>query len=544
MWSDLASDGNTRSQSDTNAKWKNGSPPADAGRNCAMPTNDVGETYWCFCRDSHNADWGYCMEPATPGTPVQLNVQVVAPTVAIAAWVTFESAGAEPHPTARLSKFADMRNAQALSGVTRTYTESGSKHRMYSMHFVRLTGLAPRTKYYYDVNSGTGAPSSPVHDFVSLYHGSDGGPTKFAIFGDMGVYTYNNMDNLETDTAVGNIDFLIHLGDHAYNIADDDGYRGDGYMDAFSRVLAHVPWIPVLGNHEYYGDEFHRYTDMVMGGVNQSWPDGRRGVKSMDGSALNAAISLGQAMGPAAHGGVEHGGVPSNTSRYYSVDVGLVHFVALDMNAYYFSTEEQFRQPQLKWLDQDLAAAASNRAAVPWLVVMAHHPMYCSSVTLAADVHQDAAAIVDGKLVSMVDEVDRLGAFNGCTGTGEQTVAETRADLEPLFMKYGVDVFFAGHEHDYESIWPSFNNKIQQKSFVEPKATSHFVTGAGGAPALDAFGSPGPWTRKQLAAWSYGRVTVHNASHFQYDHIINADGSIYDTVMIVQSSHGPFSSIA
>jgi hypothetical protein len=125
-------------------------------------------------------------------------------------------------------------------------------------------------------------------------------------------------------------------------------------------------------------------------------------------------------------------------------------------------------------------------------------------------------------------------------GTGEATVNKTRHDLEPLFMKYGVDLFFAGHEHDYESIWPSYNNKLVQKSFVRPRATTHFVTGAGGAPALDKFGDPGPWTRKQLAAWGYGRVTVHNSTHFQYDHILNKDGSTVDSVMVVQPEHGPF----
>ena len=31
---------------------------------------------------------------------------------------------------------------------------------------------------------------------------------------------------------------------------------------------------------------------------------------------------------------------------------------------------------------------------------------------------------------------------------------DLRAQLEPLFVKYGVDVVFAGHEHFYERIKP------------------------------------------------------------------------------------------
>ena len=56
----------------------------------------------------------------------------------------------------------------------------------------------------------------------------------------------------------------------------------------------------------------------------------------------------------------------SKTSRYYSVDLGLVHFVALDLNSYYFDSEAAYIAPQLAWLEQDLAAAAANRANVPW----------------------------------------------------------------------------------------------------------------------------------------------------------------------------------
>ena len=47
------------------------------------------------------------------------------------------------------------------------------------------------------------------------------------------------------------------MGDHAYSLIAGDGDRGDGYIDSFSEIIAHTPWIPVIGNHEYYyGDEF------------------------------------------------------------------------------------------------------------------------------------------------------------------------------------------------------------------------------------------------------------------------------------------------
>ena len=39
-----------------------------------------------------------------------------------------------------------------------------------------------------------------------------GGATKFAMFGDMGVFEWNNMGNLQSE--IGSIDAILMLGDH------------------------------------------------------------------------------------------------------------------------------------------------------------------------------------------------------------------------------------------------------------------------------------------------------------------------------------------
>jgi 3',5'-cyclic AMP phosphodiesterase CpdA len=90
--------------------------------------------------------------------------------------------------------------------------------------------------------------------------------------------------------------------------------------------------------------------------------------------------------------------------RYYSFRKGSARFFALDSN--------YMDQPQLKWLEDQL-----SRATDRWKVAFFHHPLYSS---------------------------------------GERHGSETdlRALLEPLFIKYGVDLVFAGHEHFYERIHP------------------------------------------------------------------------------------------
>ena len=47
--------------------------------------------------------------------------------------------------------------------------------------------------------------------------------------------------------------------------------------------------------------------------------------------------------------------MPSHTSRYFSVDVGLVHIAAIDLNQGNFDAQTQ-------WLEADLALADSRRA--------------------------------------------------------------------------------------------------------------------------------------------------------------------------------------
>jgi predicted MPP superfamily phosphohydrolase len=94
-----------------------------------------------------------------------------------------------------------------------------------------------------------------------------------------------------------------------------------------------------------------------------------------------------------------------NGANYYSFKKGNVHFFALDSN---------YMDPkQLDWLQKQLQSADSNE----WKICFFHHPLYSS-----ARKHGPAT---DLKLL-----------------------------LEPLFVKYGVNVVFAGHEHIYERVLP------------------------------------------------------------------------------------------
>ena len=98
-------------------------------------------------------------------------------------------------------------------------------------------------------------------------------------------------------------------------------------------------------------------------------------------------------------------GFNMNGERFYTFKPKPgVRIFALDSN--------YMDKSQLDWLDKELAASGSD-----WKICFFHHPMYSSGGAHGSDL-------------------------------------QLRTLLEPMFLKYGVDAVFAGHEHFYERIKP------------------------------------------------------------------------------------------
>ena len=106
-----------------------------------------------------------------------------------------------------------------------------------------------------------------------------------------------------------------------------------------------------------------------------------------------------------------------NGARYYTFAAQNVRFFALDSN-------RPDRQ-ELAWIEDAL-----GRSTEQWKICYFHHPLYSDGAKHGADV-------------------------------------ELRVLFEPLFVRYGVDVVFAGHDHVYERMPPVAGIR-------------YFVTGAGG----------------------------------------------------------------
>jgi 3',5'-cyclic AMP phosphodiesterase CpdA len=106
-----------------------------------------------------------------------------------------------------------------------------------------------------------------------------------------------------------------------------------------------------------------------------------------------------------------------NGQRYYTYTRNNVRFLALDSNL--------MDRKQLEWIDATLRDARED-----WKICYFHHPLYSNA--------------------------DRHGS-----------AVDLRVLLEPIFIKYGVNVVFSGHDHVYERLKPQ-------------KGIYYFVSGSAG----------------------------------------------------------------
>jgi hypothetical protein len=131
------------------------------------------------------------------GIPEQVNVQIASGDAVVVSFVTYETADpTDPPvvmhvPSGTLTKGVTHKHNPCTTGAACTgdgynkvtgKTEHPYAPRTYFMHFVRLSGLAPRSAYEYKVKSGAGsAVWSDTFKFRAPYSSADGGPTKIAL---------------------------------------------------------------------------------------------------------------------------------------------------------------------------------------------------------------------------------------------------------------------------------------------------------------------------------------------------------------------------
>ena len=284
--------------------------------------------------------------------------------------------------------------------------------RLWYNHVAKMGGLAPATKYFYRVGEGSNA--TQVFHFTSQVTQATLAahlPQRHIVFGDMGTacaFTLcpvctcnltctaadcakNHSVGLVTEVGqfsdgVDEATMILHTGDFAYNMGDDNGRVGDQFFRNVEQIAAYVPYMVSIGNHEDGEPHLSHYSESFRLMPANSGKE----VKTKNGHAPN--------------------------NWFFSWDDGLVHYVAISTEVYSGTNSIETGVDSLSqhtWLKEDLAKANANRDKVPWIVVHGHRSLYCS-----------------------------------CDSDCDAGATELKVALEKLFFDAGVDFFLNGHEHN------------------------------------------------------------------------------------------------
>jgi len=209
-------------------------------------------------------------------------------------------------------------------------------------HRIALTGLSPQTRYYYSVGDSLGplAGDASYHFYTAPVIGTPTA-TRFWAIGDSGTaVTHPGLaasvrDAFKNYSENSPADFMLMLGDNAYNDGTDSEYQSTVF-DVYPELFRQIPVWSTLGNH--------------------------------DGHSADSATQTGPYYDifelPKA---AEAGGYPSGTEAYYSFDYGDVHFVCLDS----YDSPRGVNGSMMTWLESDLAENDKT-----WVIAYWHHPPY------------------------------------------------------------------------------------------------------------------------------------------------------------------------
>jgi len=312
-----------------------------------------------------------------------------------------------------------------------------------------MKNLKPGQQYFYiygDENFGW----SQENSFFAVPQANASDHIRFFAFGDMGQAASDGANDAKWSQPDGvnitglllkdlekhknNTHLVLHIGDLSYA----DGYSSvwDDFCEQISPLAKQLAYQTTPGNHEcdYLG------TETIF--VNQD-SGGECGVPFY----MRFPLPSGYSQKP-----------DGENLHWYSFNTGPLHIIMM-------STEHNFSSgsAQYKFIKNDLSSV--DRSLTPWVVFTGHRPMYVDAVSLTVnDSHANVSALL-------------------------------RQEIEPLLVKYRVDVVLWGHHHSYQRTCYVINQTCMAKPDTHISNTTttavyrtnkyvapvHFVIGMGGA---------------------------------------------------------------
>jgi hypothetical protein len=285
---------------------------------------------------------------------------------------------------------------EACSDGTGNAAEYGSDHQ----YKYTVTGLAPGTEYYYQVQ-GVGGGSfytAPADTAENV---------KFFVYGDTRTYpavqdSVNSRMIMAYTSDPGYQTITLHVGDWVEKGDSESDWTHQFFNPVFvnsRQFQANMPITGCKGNHEGIGILFKKYFPY-----------------------------------PYQSGGF-----------YWSFNYGPAHIAVVDQYVSYASGSAQY-----VWLENDLSTATRQ-----WKFLLFHEP--------------------------------------GWSAGGHSKNSKVQKYIQPLCLKYGVDVVFAGHNHYYA------------RCIVN--GVEHITTGGGGAP-LYASDAGFPYVVKVASVYHFCEVDI------------------------------------
>ena len=212
-----------------------------------------------------------------------------------------------------------------------------------TMHELRLEGLQPNAKYFYQVTceaAGAATVAGPLLTFTTAYDRSQA--VSFTVIGD-------TQKNPKVTGKIAKLmwerrpHFVLHMGDVVDNGPDKKEWT-DELFKPCAELFGRVPLYPCIGNHEKNHAHYYQYFSL-----------------------------------PA----------PEN---YYQFSYGNIDFFSMDSNQIIFPGTKQY-----EWLDKALSASTAK-----WKICYHHHPCYTSDADDYGDTFKGGSTLGELKVKALI----------------------------------------------------------------------------------------------------------------------------------------------
>ncbi|RUS75262.1 hypothetical protein EGW08_016977 [Elysia chlorotica] len=303
---------------------------------------------------------------------------------------------------------------------------------------------------------------------------------RIVMYGDMGNENAQSLPRLQVEAVQGMYDAVIHVGDFAYDMMEDNARVGDNFMRQIEPLASRLPYMTCPGNHE----EAYNFTNYR----NRFW-------------------------------------MPrdENKQMYYSFTMGPVRFISLATELWFFP--EYGLAPiveQYLWLENTLKEAnkPENRAKYPWVIAFGHRPMYCNNDNDDDCTHHESLVRIG------IPIIHKLG--------WEKLFMQYGVDLAVWAHEHSYERMWP--VYDREVMNSSF-----KEPYKNPKAPVHIVTGSAGCREIhDNFTSdPHEWSAFRSLDYGYTRMHVINTTHLYLEQVSDdKGGQVIDKMTLIKERHG------